>query len=130
MAKAQTNPNSLKNLKAPWEPGKSANPGGRPKKRRVSEAYEQVLDLPIPNGLRAQLAAAGFVSPKDATMAYALAIGQVRSALTDATSAKEVREATEGKAPQRLEHSGPEGEPMQIEEVESYLTQRLLGKMK
>jgi hypothetical protein len=26
--------------------------------------------------------------------------------------------------------AGPEGEPMQIEEVESYLTQKLLGKMK
>jgi hypothetical protein len=33
----------IENLK-PWQPGQSGNPGGRPKKKPITELYEQLLN--------------------------------------------------------------------------------------
>ena len=35
----------LANLK-PWQPGQSGNPGGRPKRKPITELYEQILADP------------------------------------------------------------------------------------
>src|SRR5215471_11077276 len=34
---------NIENLK-PWQPGQSGNPGGRPKKKPITELYEQLLN--------------------------------------------------------------------------------------
>jgi hypothetical protein len=36
----------LANLRPPWKPGESGNPSGRPKKKPVTELYEQILADP------------------------------------------------------------------------------------
>src|SRR5271157_809947 len=41
--KKAPHPNCLKNLCPPWQPGESGNPGGRPKKKPISEAYERLV---------------------------------------------------------------------------------------
>ena len=42
--KKQRNPNSLANLVAPWKPGESGNPGGRPKKDKAAEIARKILE--------------------------------------------------------------------------------------
>lgn len=88
-----------------WEPGQSGNPGGRPRKRPLSEAYDDLLRQVAPAEVRAVLK----LGPKS-TWADCIAIGQARRAVKgDSTCAKELREAIEGKATQRIELAEAEG---------------------
>ena len=124
MPKTQTNPNSLANLK-PFEPGKSGNPLGRPKKRPLSEAYQWFLEQPVSkNDREKMLKDHGIKLPDKATNAYVVAVGLGKLAPKEHQSAKEMREATEGKATVRVELSGPDGGP--IEEVYSEMTDEQL----
>jgi hypothetical protein len=41
----------LENLK-PWPKGVSGNPGGRPKKKPLTEAYQAAINDPLPGHLR------------------------------------------------------------------------------
>lgn len=36
----------LANLRPPWQPGESGNPGGRPKRKPITELYEKLLNDP------------------------------------------------------------------------------------
>jgi hypothetical protein len=36
------------NLRPPWKPGESGNPGGRPKKKPLTDAYAAILGKPVP----------------------------------------------------------------------------------
>jgi len=81
-----------------FKPGKSGNPGGRPKKL-ISAAYEELANKKVPN------------DPKGRTYAEVLAEGQFRAAIKGVTqAAKEITDRLEGKAPQPVEVSGPEGD--------------------
>src|SRR6266550_726210 len=80
-----------------FKPGLSGNPGGRPKKL-ISAAYEELANKKVPN------------DPKGRTYAEVLAEGQFRAAIKGMTqAAKEITDRLEGKAPQPVELSGPEG---------------------
>src|SRR5215831_14664469 len=70
-----------------WRKGQPGpNPGGRPKKAPISDAYVQLMDEPLPEEIRSQLKL-----PEGATWAHALALGQVRSAIKGNTqAAKEI----------------------------------------
>jgi hypothetical protein len=86
------------NLK-PFGPGKSGNPGGRPRKRPISGRYADVAETELPDDFQRVLRL-----PKGATFGDAIAMGQVRAAIKGRTdAAREVREAIEGKATQRIE---------------------------
>jgi hypothetical protein len=86
-----------------FKPGVSGNPNGRPRKRPISEAYDDLLREPLPEEERRALKLA-----KGTTWAEAIALSRARHALmrSGVESAREMREAVEGKATQRFELSG------------------------
>ncbi len=93
--------NSLNNLRQ-FNKGQSGNPSGRTIRKPITDAYLKRAKHPLPKELRLKLNL-----PEKATYADALALGQFRKGITgDAAAAKEVREAIEGKATQRVEFSG------------------------
>src|ERR1022692_3423862 len=86
------------NLK-PFKPGQSGNPGGRPKKRPISDRYAAIVERPLEEEVRQALKL-----PRGATYGDAIVLGQARIAIKGKTdAAKEIREAIEGKATQRIE---------------------------
>jgi hypothetical protein len=95
-------------LKPPWKKGDpSPNPSGRPKKRPITDHYHDRLEKPVPEKIRLAMnieAGAEELKP-GATWGEANALRRAMdSVLQDGHMAsKEMREATEGKAPQRLE---------------------------
>ncbi len=95
-------PRDTSHLKPPWKPGQSGNPGGRPKRRPISDSYQALADVAIPAKIARKLRLPKGSTWRD-TIAYAIlqqaANGNVRAAA-------EVREAIEGKATQRIELSG------------------------
>jgi Family of unknown function (DUF5681) len=105
------NPKSLENLRS-WQPGQSGNPGGRPSKRPITDPYFQRAGHLFPEVIRLQFneKMETEVLKLGATWADANALRRFLDALMEggATSSKEIREAIEGKAPQRMEISGPE----------------------
>src|SRR5271156_3164991 len=81
-----------------WKPGQSGNPGGRPKKKPISDRYEYIAEIKLPEDVRALLKLA-----PGSTYADAAALQQFRSAIKGDTSAiREIREAIEGKATQTI----------------------------
>ena len=101
------------NLTAPrWKPGESGNPGGRPKKRPVTDEYFQILGEPLPESLRKQINSLFKTEllQKGATFARAGALRRALDSLLEGgwSASKEMREATEGKAPMRMEIIGTE----------------------
>jgi hypothetical protein len=98
-----------------FRPGQSGNPGGRPKKRPISECYMVIAERPLPNDLRRCLKL-----EDGATYGYAIALGQFRAALKgDTAAAREIREAIEGKSRQRIELLGEDSGPIKISVEES-----------
>jgi len=59
-----------------FKPGHSGNPGGRPKKRPISDRYEACAEEPLPDDLRRIMKLR-----KGATWGDAVAISQYRAAL-------------------------------------------------
>lgn len=97
--KRGTNPNSLANLKPPWQPGDpSPNPSGRPK--LLGESYRDWL---------AKLNASGITNAE----AVALAMG-IEALKGDVSAAREIRAATEG---DHLELTGKDGAGLVIRVV-------------
>jgi hypothetical protein len=89
-----------------FKPGLSGNPGGRPKKRPISTRYALLADVEVPERIRKKLKL-----PKGATLADAGVVA-LYGAMAEGKhgAAKEIREGIEGRAPQRIEFSGPDGE--------------------
>jgi hypothetical protein len=82
-----------------WPKGVTGNPGGRPKKRPVSERYAIIAELPLPDSIRRKMGL-----PVGATYAHAGALGIFLAAIKGRPgAAREIREAIEGKASQRIE---------------------------
>jgi len=104
------NPNgNTANLK-PFPPGVSGNPAGRPRKRPISEAYDDLVRLELPEKIRLSANL-----PKGSTWADAIALSMARQALKgDVPAAKEVREAIEGKSVQRVELTSPEDKGFEV----------------
>lgn len=101
----RAHPRSLQNLRPPFPKGQSGNPGGRPKKLPITEAYRQALTGVLPEADRRR-----FGLPKGATYADLVAVSMVTQARKGSVrAAQELGDRTEGKPAQRLEVSGPEG---------------------
>jgi hypothetical protein len=109
----------------PFEKGKSGNParqfkegnpgGGRPKKRPITDRYHEGLEAPLEDNIRLALGL-----PEGATNGDAVAKAQIRAAIKGKTyAARELREATEGKATERLEIVGEGGGAIKIDIAES-----------
>jgi hypothetical protein len=106
-------PQSLANLRPPWKEGDpSPNPGGRLKKRPITDEYFQILGEPLPEILRLQINqmfGEELLRP-GTTWARAGAFRRALDSLMEGgyLASKEMREAIEGKAPLRSEITGPE----------------------
>src|SRR5437773_9185132 len=108
MANGQGNPQTLK----PWKPGQSGNPGGRPKKRPITDCYGALLNQSLPDELVRLLRV-----KKGTTYGEAIALGQAVSAIKGkAESAREIREALEGKTAQRVEVTGEQGGAIKLDQ--------------
>src|ERR1039457_6252815 len=78
-------------LRPPWEPGKSPNPGGRPKTRSLSKAYRAKLEEPFPD------------DPAGRTYAEVIAAKMAEQAASgDLSAARELADRAEGKAAQTM----------------------------
>lgn len=78
-----------------FQPGQSGNPSGRSKKKLIDWALEEEL------------------AALDSEQARKIAKAMIAKAVEDVAAARLVTERTEGKPIQKLEHSGPDGSPVQ-----------------
>jgi len=89
------------NLK-PFKPGQSGNPGGRPRKRLMSDRYAALLDEPFDE------AQARRKLPKGATWVDAIVRGLALAAINGKVeAAREIREGIEGKPRRRIDFADP-----------------------
>lgn len=96
------------NLRPPWKPGQSGNPSGINRKP-ISDRYQAVLELPLPDDVRRALKL-----DKGATYGDALAFRIILSAIKGRPdAAREVADRVEGKPRQRVEVTGADGKPIQ-----------------
>lgn len=99
------NPNPIVPVEHQFKVGNPGGPG-RPRKRPLSEAYDDWLREPIAKEKLAKLRAEGVSVKAGATNADLVALAQGNQAVRgNTTAAKEMREAVEGKATQRIELS-------------------------
>lgn len=92
----------------PWQPGQSGNPGGRPKRKPLTDAYAALLDKPIPPDMARQLKL-----DESTTYAQVIAMSLVREAVKGkVNAAAEVADRVEGRITQPI--SGPDEGPIQI----------------
>src|SRR5882724_4712938 len=86
----------------PWPPGVSGNPAGRPRKRPLSEAHDDMLRMSAPREVVLALKKLGLQD--GATCADVLSLCLFREGVKGNVAAiKELRESVEGKATQRIE---------------------------
>lgn len=84
------NPN--KTIPHRWQPGKSGNPGGRPKRTPLADACREVLALPVPGDSEGRT----YAQKIAATLAEKAAEGDIRAAA-------ELADRAEGRARQSIE---------------------------
>ena len=88
-----------------FKAGQSGNPGGRPRKRPISERYAELAELRLPEKDRIKHGL-----PKGATYGDALVAFVFKAALEgNPYAAREIREAIEGKIGQRQETTDSKG---------------------
>ena len=84
-----------------WRPGQSGNPGGRPKKTKLTDAYRQILEELVPG------------DPEGRTYAQLIAWEMVKSALKGRSdAAREIGDRTEGRARQAIDLGGGSENPL------------------
>jgi Family of unknown function (DUF5681) len=106
-----TNANLEKGVPYRFPPGQSGNPGGRPRKRPISDLYAELAEAELPEKERIKHGL-----PEHATYGHGIAMVMFRAALEGkADAAREIREAIEGKTGPR--HETPVG-PVTIRVVE------------
>jgi hypothetical protein len=98
----------------PYRPGQSGNPGGRPRRKPISDRYEYIAEIVLPEDVRLLVGLA-----PGATYADAAALQQFRAAIKGETTAiREIREAIEGKATIRVaEEDAPSGMVIEISAI-------------
>jgi hypothetical protein len=106
----------IENLK-PWTPGQSGNPRGRPRKRLLDEALEDLL------------------ASNDSRAARDVAVALVKKARKgDIRAIQLLAERTQGKPMRAIEISGPDGGALEIDHMtDQQLDQRineLMAKVK
>ena len=86
-----------------WKKGcPSPNPGGRPRKKPLSERYEACLEEPLPEALCRK-----HKLKEGATYGDAIALGQAKAALEGRTdAAREIANRVEGRVTEQLEVAG------------------------
>lgn len=94
--------NSKANLKPPWKPGESGNKNGRPP-QPISDEYRRLADTPMVKDVIGKAIVFKNKLPKDTLWKEFLALAQFRLAGEKTDAAKEIREAIEGKASQRID---------------------------
>ena len=103
---------NVSGLMPPWKPGESGNPSGRPKKRPVTDRYYERGEGPLPDKIRLQFNQQfeEEILKPGATWAEANALRRWMDTVMQGghPSAREIREAIEGKAPMRMEIVGTE----------------------
>jgi hypothetical protein len=107
------------NIARQFRPGWAGGPG-RPKKRPITDEYFRLADQPLPGSVRKKIKKRwGLELPPEITWSKAAAIRRYLDALEPGgvQAGKEIREAIEGKSPQRLEISGPERKQVTIKVV-------------
>jgi hypothetical protein len=100
-----------------WEKGcASPNPGGRPKKTPFADAHRQVAEATVKD----------LTIRDNDSVAVAVAKALAREALRGKVqAATEIANRVEGTARQRVEVSGYEGDPVQVEDVHDRLMEKL-----
>lgn len=97
----------------PYEPGQSGNPSGRPKGIRDRRTiYKKWLE--------AQEKITNPITGEEETLEQqdVIALGLIRQARKgNVNAAQELFDAVYGKTPDKLEHSGPKGKPIQFNRV-------------
>jgi hypothetical protein len=88
----------------PWKPGQSGNPGGRPKKTLLTDAYRDQLAMPYP-GDRQRRTYAQVIAEK---------IAKEAAKKGSVYAASEIADRTEGRPPQALEVGGLNGESIDV----------------
>jgi len=103
---ANTKPKKLgnpENLRPPWKPGQSGNPGGRPKKLPITDAIREALARDMGDGR---------------TMADVVVDVLIEAAKKgDMAAIRELADRAEGKPVQVNHISGPGGGPMEIDNL-------------
>src|ERR1700685_4156371 len=103
----------IENLK-PWPKGVSGNLSGRPKSKRLSDAYRHQLEQLVPG------------DPEGRTWAELIAQAQIRTAARgNVPAARELADRTEGKAAQHLEVTGNDGGPVEAGSAVAKLLEKL-----
>lgn len=100
-----------------WEKGcTSPNPGGRPKKTPYTDAHRQIAESSVKD-----------LTIRDSdSVVIAVAKALAREALKGKIqAATEIANRVEGIARQRLEFTGRDGEPIQIEDIHDKLMEKL-----
>ena len=98
---------SKANLK-PWKPGQSGNPGGRPRKRLIDEALEDLL------------------ASNDSEAARDVAAALLKRARRgDLRAVQLIAERTQGKPARAIEISGPDGGALEIDRMTEQLNERI-----
>jgi hypothetical protein len=101
----------VQNLK-PWKPGQSGNPGGRPKRRLIDEALEELL------------------LSNDSELALAIAKKLLARAKTGEIKAIQlVAERVQGRPKRHLELSGPDGGPLDIRNMTDEELERRIAEL-
>lgn len=97
---------------------------GRPRKWPLTQRYKEILEERLPTAECKKLGLKG-----TATIGDAIAMKMASQAYKkgDVLATREIREAVEGKATQRIELSGPDGSPIEIES--SAVRTKLLGEV-
>ncbi|MGD1212153.1 MAG: hypothetical protein ABR973_12440 [Candidatus Acidiferrales bacterium] len=105
------NPKSLANLKPPIKPGEVRNPEGINRRRPITDEYWQVSPEPMPLALirkfNKRCGAKLLVEGDSWARGVAVRLQYEASMRGEVRAAKEMREAMEGKAPQRPEITAP-----------------------
>ena len=97
-----------------FAPGFSGNPNGRPKSKPITDAIREVLREMAINGEVDKLR----------TMVRAVVDKAIEG---DVPAFREVTDRIEGKSPQAVEHSGPDGEPLLAESDPRQLARAILA---
>jgi Family of unknown function (DUF5681) len=103
----------IENLK-PWPKGVSGNLSGRPKSKRLSDAYRRQLEQLVPGDAEGR------------TWAELIAQAQIRSAARgNVQAARELTDRTEGKASQHVEITGNDRGPVDVASARAKLFEKL-----